>query len=503
MTDALRITLTFPSGVYAGADMGVAEDLPSHARVHEAFVAAAAGGPWATAQERVLVACDEHRRALQWLEDNEPAGVQAPRTALANREARRYRWRASPVHPADTDFEPASALDGPVVLLWPPAPAEVIAALRDIAAEVTHVGRADSVVIARVDDGPDAQDGPLTLRTARGRGPGRVMRVAAPGRLAALEAAHARTSQPGAHRTGSLGRQAPDELVTGANDEGVVLRRFAPSGEQPDWPYAEVWTLPIRADGGTAAVLRRPAHRVAAAVAIHRALVREVGADVPAFITGRDGDGPLRGAGHLAVHVVDRDDDQGVDALLAVPVGVVPADRERLLLAVDRDLRAGLRVPRAATRWFTLGRAEHFRDAASFWSAGSRLLRTAVPLVLEATGGPRRGTWTLDDAATCSVGYAMRGVLEARGIRWGSGWAFRRELVDALRSDWRVEVRARRTRTKAGSYVHRVGHGDLVVAVDALVDLGMLASPPVTGFLALGRARHLGGGLLRPVPAWA
>jgi len=498
LAQALKISLTFPRGAYSGAEQGVAEDLPSHARVYEAFVAAAGGGPWAVRDGRVLVACDEHRRALTWLEEHEPMGVIAPRTVLTSRDARRYRWRASPVDPADTDFEPLSALDGPIVFLWPEAPGEVTAALEQIAAEVTHVGRADSVAVARVEMGPDAEDGPRTLRSAPGRGPGHVMRVAAPGRLVALEQAHAQASTPKGYGVGSLGKQAADQKDTETNDEAIVLRRFAPSVPQIPWPYAEVWRLPIHADGSASSALASLEHRVGAAVGIHRALVSAIGSDVPSFVTGRDGSGPLRGAGHLAVHVVEREAGDGFDALLALPHGVVAADRERLRQAVARDLRAGCRSRRERTRWFTVTSRERVSDAASFWPEASGLLRTAVPLVLEATGGPHHGEWTLDDAATCSVGYAMRGVLEGEELPWETGWAFRRRLVDTLRDDHGVVVRTRRVRRSASCFVHRASPGELVVAVDAAVDLGDLAPPVGAGFLALGRARHLGGGLLVP-----
>lgn len=445
----------------------------------------------------MLVALDEHRRAVQWLEDTEPLGLIAPETRSSPQSARRYRWRASPVAAADTEFEPFSALVAPVIYLWPSAPDDVVDALGELAAEVTHVGRADSVVLASVRR-IDVVDGPGLYRAATGRGAGRVMRVARPGRFEALARAHAAASRPGRHGTGSLGAQASDE-VAGPNDEALELRRFAPTQPQIDWPFAEVWQLGLDTgdNPGVLDALLEQQHRVAAAVGIHKALVHRIGDNVPSFITGRDGDGPLQGAGHLAIHVAPSLNGGALAAYLAIPSDTADADRERLAHALRSPLRAGVSVRRGDTRWFSVASPTSHR-AAAFWPQPAPLLRTAVPLVVEINGGPRRGAWTLDDAVMCSIGFAMRGVLERPDAPWGSGWAFRAELVRRLREVHGVDARTSRVRSNALRYVHRVRENDLVVATHALVDLGTLAPRGTAGFLALGRARHLGGGLLVP-----
>ncbi len=491
----LRISVTFPLGTYSGADNGSPEELPAPARLHEAFVAAAAGGPWSRPDGHVLVASDAHRAALEWLEQHEPIGIVAPAAELTRGSVRRYRWRASPVSPADTDCEPRSALDGPVVYVWPSAPQQVVSSLAEIAQEVTHVGRADSVAIVCVDATGERDERPMLVPAPR-RGPGRVMRIPLQGRTGALVRAHAKAARPGGHGAGSLGKQAPDELVTGANEEATALRRFADPQDAADWPFAEAWVLRIDAGGPTARELQAPTSRVAVAVGVHRAIVGAIETDVPAFVTGRDGEQPLRGAGHLAIHVTHDDRFGGLVALLGIPADVADADRETLRSAFDRPLRAAIRDGRRVRGWFTL-RAPHVHSAIPYWERRSRIMRTETPLVLEATGGPRRGAWTIEDAVICSVGYALRGVLERSGMAWGTGWDFRTQLVTTLREYFGVRVASRRAPVAAGRFVHRVRPGDLVVAADAAVDLGKLA-PRGGGLLALGRARHLGGGLLVP-----
>lgn len=491
----LEISVVFPQGAYSGAELGAAETVPSPARLHEALLAAAAGGPWGIPDGRVLVACDRHREALEWLEQHEPLGVIPPPSALTVPPAARYRWRASPIVLTDTTFEPRSALAGPVRYLWPQAPAPIEQSLREIAREVTHLGRADSLAVVHVRNAPRAQAERGAYRLVPRRGPGLVMRVPRAGRTRTLVDAHRAACQRGPHAVGPIGRQAYDVHVTGANERATVLRRFAPPQADADWPYAEVWAL--RVDSPNAEELLRPALRVPAAVGIHRALIDAIGEDVPPFVTGRDGDGPLRGAGHLAIHLARDDRSQEVVALLALPPDVPDADRATLRAALGSSLRAGARVPGERTRWFTI-KGAHTRSALPFWNAAGPLMRTDVPMVLDAPGRPRNAPWTLEDAVLCSLAYAMRGVLERDDVEWGRGWAFRRRLVEMLRERYGAAAVVRRVHGPASSFAHRMPEGELGVAVHAVVRLGELA-PVGGGFLALGRARHLGGGLLVPI----
>lgn len=492
----LNISVTFPQGAYSGATLGAPEELPSPARVHEALLAAAAGGPWATADGRVLVARDDHRAALEWLERHAPLGIVPPQVRLSAPRARRYRWRASPAVLMDSAFEPRAALDGPVTYVWPAAPPDVVEALRTIAAEVTHVGRADSIALVEVAEGRRDQLASVMHPLRTRRGPGYVMPMPQPGRTQTLVDAHREASARGPHTAAATGRQVYDQHITGANETATALCRFEPPRAGTGWPYGEVWTLRIRADPETCATLLAPSGRVPAAVGIHRAIVRRIGDDVPPFVTGRDGDGPLRGPGHLAIQLAFDDRRHQPVVLLGIPRDVGDADRQRLLAAVTGSFRAGARQERGRTRWFTVGGLQ-IRPALPFWIERTPVMRTAVPLTLDVTGRPRRGEWSLADSVVCSVGYAMRGVLEEGGLSWGRGWSFRRLLVDTLRDRYGVNAIARRVASAASRFVHRAEPGELVVAVHAAVNLGRLA-PEHGGFLALGRARHLGGGLLVP-----
>lgn len=487
MPEALLIRASFPRAAYSGGESGRPEELPSPARVHAAFVSAAAGGPSAEPHGRVLVATERHRAAVRWLEEM-PLGLLAPGVRVQEYSATRYRVRAAPGHPNATDFEPMTAIDGPLVFAWPLPDPDTLRDLREIAGEVTHIGRADSTAIVDVAQGEFDDREARALVPTRGRGIGYALRIAERGRLDVLEAAHEHASRPGRHGAGSRGVQASDEAPTWAGETATRLVRFAPLGGAVAWPFAEAWRVPLI--GPLPGWVTRPDRRVAVAVAAHRGIVAAISTDVPTFVSGRDGDGPLRGAGHLAIHVLEARD-RRPELLFGIPGGIAEADRARLL-----DALAGSPALRLGRQTVALG-AVVPAGAFPFWPADGPGLESVTPIVLDAPGPPRRGRWTTEDAVVCSVGYAMRGPLEAGGLEWGTGWAFRQDLVTGLRARG-VRADARRVTRSPGGYVHRVAPGELVVAVDARITLGDLA-PSHRGLLALGRARHLGGGLMRPI----
>lgn len=488
MTVALTISVTFSRGAYSGAELGTPELLPSPARLQAAFASAAAGGPWAEEGDgRVLMARPEHAAAVRWLEDHELLGLIPPQTRATEYGAVRHRLRAArEPYQNETGFEPFSALDGPVVYVWPAAEDRVVEGLSALAREITHVGRAEGTAVVDVRQGDLDLAVPGFAGLASGRGRGMALRVATEGRFDALMAAHREALKKSGHGSGSKSRQAKDEQPDRADDRHTRLRRFAAALAQ--WPYAEAWRMAVATP--SAAWILAPERRVALAVAVHRAIIAEIGSDVPEFVTGRDGEGPMRGSGHLAIHATRWGEKCRPTIMLALPDGVPSADRATLLTTLERGLQV-----KFGGRRLRLG-APHVEPALPFWQTHSGLLGSEVPIVLDAPGTPRKVPWTLEDAVVCSVGYAMRGVLEDEGLEWGSGWGFRRELVAHLRARG-VDARARRVRTSASRYVHRARPGDLLVAVDAIVRLGELGNGE--GLLALGRARHLGGGLLRPL----
>lgn len=492
--NALLIHVRFTAGVYRGGELAQPEPLPSPARLHAAFLSAAGGGPTADTVDGELVPRADAAAAVRWLEEHPPIGVHAPRTRLTAYSARRHRVRAAVDlqhgmhHREQTAFEPFSALDGAVVFAWPPAPTEVHAVLVELAREITHLGRADSTVVVSVAAGSLEHADRLLVPTP-GRGAGHQLQVARPGRTAALLDAHGRARARGPHSAGRKSKQAPDEPVQSADQQATSLVRFAAPHPATAWPFAEVWRVPASLDWPGWAI--RPGERVTTAVSVHRALVCAIGDDVPSFVTGRDGAGPLSGDGHLAIQFAG----SPAELVLALPVGVCDADRAQLLDALASRPRVRVRRQQIALD------LPQISPAITFWRAGAERFATEVPLVLDAPGTPRHRRWTLEDSVLCSLGYALRGPLERAGVNWGTGWTFRCELVAMLRRRG-AAAHAFRVLASASRFLHRSRPGDLVIAAHAVLELGELAGEG-RGFLALGRARHLGGGLLQPLSAGA
>lgn len=494
--EVLLITVDFTGNVYRGGELARAEPLPSPARLHSAFLSAAGGGPGAQRDDRELVPQRAAEEAVRWLEEHAPVGLHAPRAKVTQYDARRHRIRAAvdvdrgDHHRDETPFEPFSALDGPVVFAWPPPPQEVRQALEDLAPEITHLGRADSTVIVSVAAGNLDESVVELLVPAEGRGSGSEpeLRIPTAGRTAALLAAHRCARTLGGNTAdgpGNKGKQAPDKQVDSAGEAATTLVRFAARPNPGAWPFTEIWRVPASRQWPQWAM--RPEHRVRTAVAVHKALVNAIGDDVPPFVSGRDGAGPLGGSGHLAIHFTG----DPAELLLAIPFDVVDADRATLLDALAGDPRV-----RVGREHLTLD-LPRIGPAATFWQIRADRFATEVPLVLDTPGTPRNAPWTLADGVLCSLAYALRGPLERSGVEWGTGWAFRRELV-ALMRDRGAMAQALRVTSSASRFLHHGREGDLVVAVHAVIELGEFVADG-RGFLALGRSRHLGGGLLRPL----
>jgi CRISPR-associated protein Csb2 len=455
-----------------------------------------------------LVADERDRAAVEWLERTPPLGLIAPSLMGGTYVAKRFRVRVAvnaethDYHRDETDFEPFSALNGPIIYAWPVPERAASERLTALAHEITHVGEADSTVVVRVWEGEFDQQARGALLIAEGRGTGRALRIPTAGRVDVLEQAYRQALKLGSgrHGTGKMSKQAVDESAGSARDEATQLRRFAPPRPNGPWPFSEVCTFPA---AGFPEWSLRPQNRVRSAVRVHQALVAAIGDGVPEFVSGRRGDGPLQGAGHLAIQFAHQQGDTDIKLLLGIPANVTAADRSVLLDAIAKQpvvhfpSHGGGRGRGDGNSWEVRLRNPELERALEFWPAPATKLASAVPVVLDAPGTPRHEPWSLDDAVLCSLGYALRGVLEADGFSWGSGWGFRQHLVAELRAHG-ADARAFRVPRNAGRYTHHARPGDLLVAVHAVVTLGAFASGG-RGLLAIGRARHLGGGLLVPL----
>ncbi len=293
--------------------------------------------------------------ALRWLEQQQPPSLGVP-DAVPMQPADTFVPVNYPGVPLDLDAREKQPRSFPLVwpkgrveLMWDDPPAPVFETLQRIADRVSHVGRAESQVLATIEGGQSAANyvpndaGDLHLR------------VPFAGRLDALELAF---------RSGRYAPPAPP--VTYAMREGLVQRG----------PWSELITLRLRHPWSLARV-------VDAADGLRRAVLSLLGDDAPPAIHGH-ADTP---AGKATPHVAwlglpnlspfARGELLGLG--VAVPVDMSSQDRARLVQAV-----LGLDHVVINGRSVAVERPSHALslDARS-WTRPSRRWRSVTPVVLD------------------------------------------------------------------------------------------------------------------------
>lgn len=495
---AFAIVATFPMGGFRGSEgRGRPADLPSPARLHAALTAAAAAGPNAVPGETgITVPSPAGFRALAWLEEHPPEGVVAPATAGRQPTASAYRAMGQ-ISRVDRDgtrtlrveARPLTMISpmGEFVWTWSTAPApDVAATLEALCREVPYLGTTESPVRLCLSDREPTHE--LDSDADAFAGVGHDLQVATPGRTAALLAAHrARIGRRTTRSEPTKGQET--DLAEATPGAGIAWARYVPIGEPPvDAPWDRVLLLPLSAPV-------QMEYRVAWAVAAHRALIAQIGADVPALLTGNYPQGMARPANRLALQFLDAADTSQHDiqaACLAVmvPAGAVAEDLAPVWRAA-RSLRV-IRGPGGRTR--TVAGEFRLVSGARFWpvSRASGMWSTASPAIPESRG-PRGGGWTLADAAIYSVGMVWRDPLATCAPRGDAGVA---QLHDAAAAAGVAVRDARRVTTDPSRYVHHTNGKSVLQPYMATLSLARL--DPGRALIAIGQSRHLGGGLLRP-----
>ncbi len=500
---SFTIEAELPLGTYQGAAAdGRTERMPSVVRLHSALLCAAGFGPRAVPDGEQLRPCDADEAALRWLEENPPDGVVIPEITVTGVEGIAYRddgtlygrpGKSLTVKKLPKAPGTSVAVAGRFVWSWrEDPPAGIRTALTALCGDVPYLGTTESPV--RLTAGTDEVE--LTHHAKRDAGlftPGGLdISVCRPGRTAELVAAHElRAAMPREPKS----PYGTDEASTSDEPPREAVRplRYMPLEEPVTGvPWSQVILLPL-----SAAV--EPRYRVRWAVAVHRALVDILDENAPPLVTGAYPDGTARPANRLAVHLLDKKapvlggfDGQGAIALLA-PAGAAAADLEVLDQAVA-SLRT-IRGPRGRLMRVT-GQARVV-SGARFWAppAPGRLrLWCTAPATVPDTRGVRGAEWTFAHAALLSLGFVFKGQLPSVA---GRGDAYYLRLAEAVTEAGAAVVRTEALRTTdVGAYVHRVNDHAVVRPYNAVVWLGDLAGPQTV--VAIGQARHMGGGLLVP-----
>lgn len=506
---AYSIIARFPLGTYRGAaEDGQVEAFPSVSRLFSALLCAAGVGPRAVANGGELAPNKDDAHALRWLEENPPDSVYIPPLHVNRGRATAYRddgtLRASKgrltVKKAQKYPDATVAIDESFVWTWTTTPPEpVIDSVDALCADVPHLGGSESPVVLVTALGDQLSSHRLDSAAGLFEAGGCDVEVPVPGRRAELAGAHtAALKTP----TKAKDRYKSDEVAASAvpTREAVALARYMPNTEASlATPWPTVLLLGI-----DRAI--RPGECVAAAVAVHRALVQSAvinGDAVPPLVSGTHLPGAPRPANHLAVQFFDETMpvDLGPDGAamgLMVPSEADAGDLAVLARAVERMART-IAWRGGAVR--LRGRPRGV-SGERFWRAPSsgrlRLWETHVPAIPDVRGVRDGGDWTFDDAARLALAFVMRDRVSPDmppGIR---GDARLRSLASTVEH---LGVRALRTRPIRSSdvdkYFHKVNEHAVVRPYSAL--FSFQSRLPQCAVLAIGQSRHLGGGLLVPI----
>lgn len=506
---ATAILARFPLGVYRGhtAD-GRVDAMPSPLRLFSALVHAAHTG--STAIEGGMVS-EEVGAALDWFEDNPPAGLLRPRSMPLGSSASAglvaYRdmgvLEKKHVKKGQAATPEGMALAGSIGWFWEEMPARVRTVLKALCDDVPCLGENDSPVVLEVVENPRAcANWQLEPEASVFDLQGLVVSAPMAGRRATLASVHASARPPKAPSQ-SADRFKDTETISVFPAPSTCARRviYVPTTSEDSaerqLPWVRVHVL--WADDGSGTFLP-PEKRVAACVTLHKAIVRRVRLGVPSLITGHYGKGETVPANRVAIQYVPATLltqsrlplAEGVAGAFLVlePVNARPDDRAILVQAL-----AGLT---GLTSWWgslDLTLREEVGTAHGFWrsppSGTTRLwspLPVAVPEVTR-----QRGGWTFEDAILLSLGFVWRNHLEPV-VRGADGY---RNLVRQVRDRDAGVLWHRRITSNQQAYVHRVPESMVVHPYQALISTGDLGGD--ADLLTIGQSRHLGGGLLAPV----
>lgn len=507
---AYSIIARFPLGTYQGAaEDGQVEAFPSVSRLFSALLCAAGVGQRAVVNAGELEPNEGDGHALRWLEENPPDSVYIPALHVNRGRAIAYRDDGTlgpsrskgrlAVKKAQKYPDATVAIDESFVWTWTTTPPEpVIASVDALCADVPHLGGAESPVVLTTtsDDRRSSHrlDSAADLFTAGGLD----VEVPVPGRLSELADAHsAALTIPTKPKDKYKTNEAAASAVP--TREAVALARYTSSTEGGlGTPWPTVLLL------GIDRVIRRD-ESVAAAVAVHRALVQSAiinGDPVPPLVSGTYSSGASRPANHLAIQFFDETmpvdlGPYGAAIGLLVPSVADAGDIAVLARAVERLARL--------ISW--RGRSVRLRgkpravSGERFWrdtSSGSlRLWQTHVPAIPDVRGVHDGGDWTFGDAARLALAFAMRDRVSPDippGVR---GDARLRALASAVEH---LGLRALETKPIRSSdvdkYFYKVNEHAVVRPYSAVLSLG--SRFPQCAVLAIGQSRHLGGGLLVP-----
>ncbi len=550
---AFAISAYFPLGFYQGGDSGGRPELyPSLSRLYSALVSAAYL-TFGFEQVDVGDLTDAQiREVLDWLEDNPPQEILFPHVVRAESKAVAYRKKGNvqdvkkprdKVSPAPayvaTAYDQHPELGKVLTWVWHEGPSSsVIVTLNQLCCEVPYLGEACSMVELEVHENyvfpvgvgeqvwTFSSDSALTNLRRRGRS----VFYPKKGRLNDLKQAFA-AGHPELKRKASIrgkedeqnflneystartnGRASYIPLITRKREEGVL---------KAPWMTALYLEVSVTVDSQDAEKQTewKPGESefVDWAVALHRFLVKQWGADPSPALVGKYALGMNRPANNISIQIVDTEFKQrygqqiredvaklGPGFLILIPAGTPEGDIQKL-----HDV---CKVSRGKSLYYTsekptlrIGKvvaidAEHFWKPAAegmcrYWAIRPMAIAETRPI----PDMKQHRKWGVYEALCLSLGHVWRDQYPqpTDGCREDQYWS----IVDAVRaktSHFRIYNYRAVYRSNMTDYVHRANESNILHGMNALIAISDAGESLDCAALAIGQSRHLGGGFLVP-----
>ena len=150
----LGIIARFPLGVYTGHKQdGSADTFPEPVRLHAALVSSAAQGSLAVTNEKgELEPSKASLKALKWLEENPPDGIEIPESHPVHKGSIRFTYRNITnitviSRPKEGQISDGTALGGNIGWYWKQVPDDIANTLEQLCADVPYLGESTSVTV--------------------------------------------------------------------------------------------------------------------------------------------------------------------------------------------------------------------------------------------------------------------------------------------------------------------------------------------------------------------
>ena len=554
---AFAISAYFPLGFYQGSDSGGRpESYPSPNRLYSALVSTA----YLTfGFEKNEVDCGltdaQIHDALAWFEGNPPQKILFPRCIKAESKAIAYRNKGNVQNekkPKDkvspsaayiaTAYEQHPESGVLLTWIWHENPASAVSKTLDLlCAEVPYLGEACSAVRLETHENYDlpngvekqvwtlSSDSPLVAIRKGGRN----ISYPKERRLDDLKQAFAAANpQPkGKKKLSVKGKEEEQNFLNEykpLQTEGKA--RYLSSAVQDTGknalkaPWTTAFYMEIdqvgngRAENDKVEWKPEEFEFVGWAVALHRFLVKQWGADPSLALVGRYAPGMRRPANNVSIQIFDSGfkgtydwqlqkeiAEKGPGFLILLPYDMAKADIQKLhdvcVHAKGKTLYYSPNKPTLRLGNTTVIDAEHLwkpvaEGACRYWTIRPMAIAETRPI----PDAKQHRKWGVYEALCLALGHVWRSQYpqSSEGNREERYWNIV-DKVKAKTSHFRIYSSHAVHRVNMTDYAHHADASNVLHGMNALIAISDAADSLDCAAMAIGQSRHLGGGFLVPV----